>query len=267
MATSCLAASKMTSRTSLGRSIVLACQSDVLLRPVTITQARSIHNPKWMREEAKAAKIQENIRSQLLAGTFRSQPFKVRDRVRQKKRSTVPLVPVIEDNAVPLTINKKIESWVYNLNAEKVGILDLNPEVFDTEIRRDLIHRVVVWQRAKKRQGTHKVKGRSEVRGTTKKPFPQKGTGRARASCLRTPLHYKGGRALPKRPRDYSFHMPRQIRQRAMKIALSAKRQEQCLHLLDAAVCESHKTKELNNKLKLFSDQKTLIIHGNYEVS
>ncbi len=92
-------------------------------------------------------------------------------------------------------------------------------------------------------------------------------SGRARASDLRSPLHYKGGVAMPKRPRDYSYALPHQIRQQGVMVALSGKRKEGKLVILDAAVSETHKSKDLAQNLKEFAanGESVLVIHGNYE--
>jgi large subunit ribosomal protein L4 len=118
----------------------------------------------------------------------------------------------------------------------------LHADVFGAEVRRDLIHRVVVWQRAKRRQGTHKQKNISEVSGSGKKPWAQKGTGRARAGHRRPP-HWRGGaRAHPKRPKNYAFRLQKRVKNQALRAALSAKVLEGALRVVDAGSIATHKT-------------------------
>ncbi len=101
---------------------------------------------------------------------------------------------------------------VRNLAAEEVGAVDLPDAVFGVEVRADILHRVVVWQLAKRRAGTHKVKGMGEVSGTTKKPYRQKGTGNARHGSLRSPQFRKGGIVHGPVVRDHGYSLNKKVR-------------------------------------------------------
>ncbi len=140
---------------------------------------------------------------------------------------------------------------VKSLDNKKVGDIDLSEAVFGLPARADVLHRMVNWQLAKRRAGTHKTKDISEVSGTGKKPFSQKGGGRARAGSLRN-IHHRGG-AVMFGPvvRDHSIDMPKNFRKLALKTALSAKQAEGKLIILDVAKAKSHKTKEM---VKILAD-------------
>ena len=139
-----------------------------------------------------------------------------------------------------------LEIPVQNFNSSKsLETITLDPEVFAQPVRRDIVHRVVKWQLARRRQGTHKQKNISEVSGSGRKPWQQKGTGRARAGHRRPP-HWRGGaRAFAKRPRDYSYKLQKRVRNQGMRSALSAKVLEGALHIVDGETLESHKTAPL----------------------
>lgn len=151
---------------------------------------------------------------------------------------------------------------VTTLDAKKAGSIDLDDSVFGLEVRRDLLARAVNWQLAKRRAGTHKTKGRSEVSGTTKKAYRQKGTGRARRGNLKTNIMRGGGTVHGPTPRDYEFSFPKKLRALALKTALSAKAAEGKLVVLDEAKAASHKTKELAEKLGKLGLSNALIIDG-----
>jgi large subunit ribosomal protein L4 len=161
----------------------------------------------------------------------------------------------------------KLEVPIVNLERHFLGTIQLDNEVFGQEIRKDLIHRVVVWQRAAERQGTHQTKSRGEVSGSGKKPHPQKGTGKARAGSRRAPHHRGGGRAHPVRPKDFSFSLNKKIVLKGLKVALSAKLKEGNLAILDKTQLNTHKTKALRETLLQGWNMETgLIIHANEEL-
>src|ERR1700728_352349 len=112
---------------------------------------------------------------------------------------------------------------VKNLANEAVGEIELDDAVFGVPVRQDLIHRAINWQLAKRRSGNHKTKGISEISGTTKKPYAQKGTGRARQGSLRSPQFRGGARIFGPVVRDHGFSLQKKVRQLALKTALSAK--------------------------------------------
>src|SRR6202000_2524520 len=134
---------------------------------------------------------------------------------------------------------------VKNLANEAVGEIELDDAIFGLEVRQDLIARMVNWQLAKRRSGNHKTKGISEVMGTTKKPWAQKGTGRARQGSLRSPQFRKGGIIFGPVVRDHAHDLPKKVRKLALRMALASKQQEGKLIVLDTAKADTHKTKAL----------------------
>jgi large subunit ribosomal protein L4 len=151
---------------------------------------------------------------------------------------------------------------VRNLDNEEVGDIELADEVFGLPIRRDILARVVNWQLAKRRAGTHKTKGISEIRGTTKKPYKQKGTGRARQGSLRSPQFRGGARIFGPVVRSHAFDLQKKVRRLGLKIALSAKQDEGKLVVIDAADIGEHRTKALRARLSALGWDSALIIDG-----
>lgn len=151
---------------------------------------------------------------------------------------------------------------VKNLENKKVGDIDLDPAIFGLPKRTDVLHRVVNWQQAKRRSGTHKTKGVSEISGTGKKPFAQKGTGRARAGSLRNPQHRGGAVIFGPVVRDHGFSLPKAIRKLALKTALSAKQADGKLVILDAVKAKAVKTKDMAKALKGLEITSALIVDG-----
>ena len=127
---------------------------------------------------------------------------------------------------------------VTTLDNKKAGEIVLDDTVFGLPLRSDLLSRMVNWQLAKRRAGTHKTKGRSEVSGSTRKQYRQKGTGRARIGAGDVSQYRGGGRAFGPVPRDHSHKLPKKVRKLALKTALSAKAAEGKLVVLDAAKLE-----------------------------
>lgn len=126
--------------------------------------------------------------------------------------------------------------------SEEVGAVDMLKSVWGQPIRTDIVHRVVCWQRASWRQGTSKTKSRGEVRGGGKKPWRQKGTGRARHGSIRSPIWRGGGHAHAKRPKDWTHTLTRKVRAMGLKSALSAKCKEGNVSVVDAAKMDVPKT-------------------------
>ncbi len=151
---------------------------------------------------------------------------------------------------------------VTTLDNSTAGEIELADEIFGLEPRGDLLARVVHWQLAKRRAGTHKAKSRGEVSGTTKKAFRQKGGGRARRGNLKTNIMRGGGVVHGPVPREHGYDLPRKVRQLALKNALSAKRAEGKLAVIDAAKADDHKTKALAAKLTALGWSNALIIDG-----
>lgn len=151
---------------------------------------------------------------------------------------------------------------VRNLDNEEVGDIELADEVFGLPVRRDILARVVNWQLAKRRAGTHKTKGVSEIRGTTKKPYRQKGTGRARQGSLRSPQFRGGAVIFGPVVRSHAFSLQKKVRKLGLKTALSAKRGEGKLIIIDAARVTEPKTKALRARFETLGWNSVLIIDG-----
>ncbi|KAB2951416.1 50S ribosomal protein L4 [Heliorestis acidaminivorans] len=150
---------------------------------------------------------------------------------------------------------------VYNMEGSQVGEIDLKEEIFGIEPNEAVLHQAVVAQLASWRRGTHKVKSRGEVSGGGRKPWRQKGTGRARAGTIRSPLWRGGAITFGPQPRDYKITLPKKVRRLALKSALSAKVQEGNIVVLDTLTMEAPKTKAMATVLdKLQADRKALIV-------
>ncbi|SDZ17898.1 50S ribosomal protein L4 [Tindallia californiensis] len=150
---------------------------------------------------------------------------------------------------------------VYNLSGEKVSELELLESVFGVKVNQHALHAVVKNQLANKRQGTQSAKLRSEVRGGGKKPWRQKGTGRARHGSTNSPIWVGGGITFAPKPRDYRYKLPKKLRRLAMKSALTAKVNEEELIVVDNLTLQEIKTKEMHNILKnLNAGEKALIV-------
>jgi large subunit ribosomal protein L4 len=151
---------------------------------------------------------------------------------------------------------------VRNIDNEEVGDIELPDEIFGLPIRRDILARVANWQLARRRAGTHKAKGISEIRGTTKKPYKQKGTGRARQGSLRSPQFRGGARIFGPVVRSHAFDLQKKVRRLGLKIALSAKQDEGKLVVIDTAHIDEGKTKALRARLAALGGDSVLIIDG-----
>jgi len=150
---------------------------------------------------------------------------------------------------------------LYNMEGKQVGEIELNDDVFGIEPNEAVVHEAVVMQLASLRRGTHSALTRAEVRGGGKKPWKQKGTGRARAGTIRSPLWRKGGIIFGPKPRDYSYSIPRKKRRLAVKSILSAKVNGGNLIVLDDLNFGQPKTKEMVQVLtNLNVDKKALVV-------
>ncbi|MGZ7445855.1 50S ribosomal protein L4 [Paenibacillus sp. TH7-28] len=155
---------------------------------------------------------------------------------------------------------------LFNISGSQVGEVELNDAVFGIEPNTHVLHEAVVMQRASLRSGTHKVKGRSEVRGGGRKPWKQKGTGRARQGSIRAPQWVGGGTVFGPTPRSYAYKLPKKVRRLAIKSALSSKVIDQDIIVLDALSLNAPKTKEfaaILNNLKV--DRKALVVAPSYD--
>ncbi len=151
---------------------------------------------------------------------------------------------------------------VHDLDNKEVGDIDLADEVFGLPVRGDILARVVNWQLAKRRAGTHKTKGISDISGTTKKPYKQKGTGRARQGSLRSPQFRGGAVIFGPVVRSHEFGLQKKVRKLGLKTALSAKQAEGKLIVIDAATVKEPKTKELRQRFEKLGWGSVLIIDG-----
>jgi len=150
---------------------------------------------------------------------------------------------------------------VVTLDNAPAGEIELPDEIFGAEPRGDILARVVHWQLAKRRAGTHKVKGMGEVQGTTKKPWRQKGTGRARQGSLRAPQFRTGGVVHGPVVRDHGYDLNKKVRRLGLIHALSAKAKEGKLVVLDAAVgAPDGKTKQMAARVKAFGWKSALVV-------
>jgi large subunit ribosomal protein L4 len=165
-----------------------------------------------------------------------------------------------------------MEVEVLNMEGQKVRTLELPAEIFEAPINVDLMHQAYVRQMANARLGTHKTKGRSEVSGGGRKPWKQKGTGRARQGSTRAPNWVGGGKVHTPKPRDYSQDMPRKMRRAALRSALSVKAAEQAIVLLEELTLPEPKTKLMAQALdRLVGEDATALIlipekNENYEL-
>ncbi len=147
-----------------------------------------------------------------------------------------------------------------NQQGEDVGTLELMDRVFGIEPNQQVLHDVVKAQRAAARQGTHKTKTRGEVRGGGRKPWRQKGTGRARQGSIRAPHWKGGGTVFGPTPRNYRLKMNRKVRNLALRSALSDKLQDQALYVLDELTFDAPKTKAMVEMLEQLSLEKRVLI-------
>jgi large subunit ribosomal protein L4 len=155
-----------------------------------------------------------------------------------------------------------MQATVKTLDNAEAGTVELSDAVFGAKVRADILARVVHWQLAKRRAGTHKTKGISEISGTTRKPYKQKGTGRARQGSLRSPQFRGGARIFGPVVRDHGYDLPKRVRRLGLVTALSAKRADGKLVVLDAAKLDQPKTKELAKRLDKLGWRSALVIDG-----
>jgi large subunit ribosomal protein L4 len=148
---------------------------------------------------------------------------------------------------------------VKNAEGKKVGSVDLPAEIFDAQTNIPLIHQVVTAQLAAARQGTQKAKNRGETSGSGKKPFKQKGTGRARQGSIRAPLQRGGGAAHAVRPRDYAQRTPKKMIAAALRGVLSDRARNERIHVIDS-VGSAPSTKSALAAVRQFSDRRHLLV-------
>ncbi len=151
---------------------------------------------------------------------------------------------------------------VFNKKAEKVTQVELVDDIFNVTIKPCVLHDVVKMQLASRRAGTASVKHRSDVQGSTRKLFRQKGTGRARRGDIKSPLMRGGGSIFGPNPREYAYKVPKKVRSLALKMALTKKVQSQTLLVIDNLELEKIKTKQIVEILNAFEVEKALIIEN-----
>ena len=154
---------------------------------------------------------------------------------------------------------------VLNLDAESAGEIELNDDIFGLEPRADLIQRVIVWQLAKRRAGTHKTKTRGEINRTTKKWYRQKGTGSARHGARSAPQFVGGGKAMAPVLRSHEFDLPKKVRAAGLCHALSSKAKDSKLIVLDQASVDSIKASALAKRLNKIASSGMLIVDGTFD--
>lgn len=155
-----------------------------------------------------------------------------------------------------------MQAEVTNLDAQKAGTVALDDAVFGLTPRVDILHRMVVWQLAKRQAGTHKTKIRSEIRGTTKKFGRQKGSGGARHGNRKANIFVGGGRAHGPVVRSHAIGLPKKVRKLALKHALSDKAQAKQIIVLDAAKSKTGKTAVLKTQFEKLGIRNALIVDG-----
>ncbi|HQN20364.1 MAG TPA: 50S ribosomal protein L4, partial [Syntrophobacteraceae bacterium] len=165
-----------------------------------------------------------------------------RGRVRENLGNTMPTVDI------------------YSIDRTIIGQLELSDNVFAVPVKPQVMHEVVLYQLAKRRAGTVQTKGRSDVAGGGKKPWRQKGTGRARAGTSRSPVWRGGGTIHGPHPRSYEMRVPKKVRRLALKMALSQKLLDQELTVLDKLEMERIRTKDFVAVLSRFDLRKTLVV-------
>ena len=155
-----------------------------------------------------------------------------------------------------------MKKQVVDLSNKNIAEIDIPESIFGIKVFPDLIHQYIRYQNAKSRQGSHKTKTRSEIKGKAKKPFAQKGTGNARQGSSKPP-HYRGGAtSMGPQNRDHSFSLNKKEKTLALKCALSNKSKNEEIIFLDSLEITDHKTKKLFNNLKKFNFNSALFIHS-----
>ena len=149
---------------------------------------------------------------------------------------------------------------VLDWNKKKVGKAELDAAVFEADVRKDVLHSVVRWQLACRRQGTAKTKEKGEIRGGGRKPYKQKGTGNARQGSTRSPLLRGGGTIFGPKPRDYSYALPKKVKQLGLRSALSHLNKEGKLFVVDSMESTDAKTKEVVQRLNSFGASKAVLV-------
>ena len=158
-----------------------------------------------------------------------------------------------------------MKAKVLNMDAADAGEIELSDSIFGLEPRVDLIQRVIVWQLAKRRAGTHKVLTRGEINRTKHKVYKQKGTGQARHGARSAPLFVGGAKAMGPVQHSHAFDLPKKVRALGLKHVLSAKAKEGAIVVLDSAKSASIKTKDLASRLSKMGVENALVVDGEFD--
>ncbi|MDD5310633.1 MAG: 50S ribosomal protein L4 [Candidatus Omnitrophica bacterium] len=153
------------------------------------------------------------------------------------------------------------EIEIYNIKGKSVGKIELDKDIFNGEVNEPILHQVIRMYEANQRQGTASTKTRSDVSGGGKKPWKQKGTGRARAGTTRSPLWRGGGKVFGPHPRDYSYEVPKSVKRLALISSLNAKLNDKDIIVLDDIKLDKPKTKEIAAALRnIKAEKKPLLV-------
>jgi large subunit ribosomal protein L4 len=158
-----------------------------------------------------------------------------------------------------------VKAKVLHLDQDATSDIELNDSIFGLEPRPDLLQRVVVWQLAKRRAGTHKVLTRGEINRTKRKVYRQKGTGQARHGARSAPLFVGGAKAMGPVQHSHAFDLPKKVRALGLKHALSAKAKDGALIVIESAKVDAIKTKELAKRLDKIGAKNALIVDGEFD--
>jgi large subunit ribosomal protein L4 len=158
-----------------------------------------------------------------------------------------------------------VKTKVLNLDAKDAGEIELNDSIYGLEPRKDLLQRVVVWQLAKRRAGTHKVLTRGEINRTKKKLYKQKGTGQARHGARSAPLFVGGAKAMGPVQHSHEFDLPKKVRALGLRHALSTKAKEGAIVVLDSAKTDGIKTKALAERFGKLGVASVLVVDGEFD--
>jgi large subunit ribosomal protein L4 len=158
-----------------------------------------------------------------------------------------------------------VKAQVLNLDADGTTEIELKDSIFGLEPRADLLQRVVVWQLAKRRAGTHKVLTRGEINRTKKKVYKQKGTGQARHGARSAPLFVGGAKAMGPVQHSHAFDLPKKVRALGLRHALSAKAKDGTLVVIESAKASGIKTKDLAQRLGKIGADNALVVDGEFD--
>src|SRR5215470_15786020 len=158
-----------------------------------------------------------------------------------------------------------MKTKVLNLDNKSSGDVELKDEIFGLEPRQDLIQRVVVWQLAKRRAGTHKILTRGEINRTKKKVYKQKGTGQARHGARSAPLYVGGAKAMGPVNHSHEFDLPKKVRALGLRHALSAKAKDGAIVVLEEAKAEAIKTGDLAKRFNKLGLESALVVDGEFD--